>query len=141
MAIGGRLQVPARAASSRPLGDRMKLSMSRRRPSSFRDTRGASRRTAPAPVMRRLAPPSPASTETGSSSTEPPVVLNPAWIATGIGSPAADTCAGGPRNTLAAPETLGRQALASFSKASFASMSKRGWTSPPPASLTCTVWS
>ena len=75
MTIGGMLQVPARAASSRPLGDRMKLSMSSRRPSSFRDTRGSSSRTEPAPVMRRLAPPSPASIETGSSSTAPPAVL------------------------------------------------------------------
>ena len=140
-AMAGTVQVPARSARARPLGDRTKLSMSRRRPSSLRETRGSSSWTAPAPVMRRLAPPSPASTDTGSSSTAPPAVLKAACTAIGIGSPAAETCAGGPKNTLALPDRLGRQALASFSKASRASMSKRGKRSPPPLSFTCTVWS
>ena len=78
---------------------------------------------------------------TGSSSTAPPAVLKAACTAIGIGSPAAETWAGGPKNTLALPDRLGRQALASFSKASRASMSKRGKRSPPPLSFTCTVWS
>ncbi len=50
-----------------PLAERMKLSASSRRPSSFKDTRGSAIWMLPCPDILRLAPPSPASSETGSS--------------------------------------------------------------------------
>ena len=67
----------SRLMKSCPFEDRMKLSASRRRPSSLRAMRGSSARMLPDPVRRRLAPPSPASRVMLSRSTEGAMGLEP----------------------------------------------------------------
>ena len=80
--------------------------------------RGSSSRTTPVPVSRRVALPSPASTDSGSSSIAPAAVLKLVWSTTEIGTPALATCAGGPNSTLAVPVTPG--VARSAASASFA---------------------
>ena len=139
-ATGGTPQRAMRALNSCPLAERMKLSMSSRLPSSLSARAGSSRRIVPPPASLRLAPPSPASSASDSSSTVRPAVLNAVWIVTGIGRPAAATCAGGPKRILALPATPGVPAPPSPAESAIlASISKRGWMSPPPVSFARTV--
>ena len=133
-----RRQAPARHAGLELLPARREDEAVDVEPLAFELERdaGSSRRIVPPPLSRRLAPPSPASSASVSSSTVRPAVLNAVWIVTGIGRPAAATCAGGPKRILALPATPGVPAPPSPAESAIlASISKRGWMSPPPVSF------
>ena len=96
-----------RLLKSCPFAERMKLSASSRRPSSFSETRGSAIWMLPCPVIRRLAPPSPPRARRDRATIDAVVGLEARFrCAIGIGMPAAATWAGGPNRTLAFPATL-----------------------------------